>query len=150
EHVLPLAPLPIPAEEERPSDEALRASPAVALFTARALAQNPDLTVEPAIAAAICRRLDGLPLALELAAARVDVWPLPALLARLETRLPVLTAGARDAPDRQRTMRAAIAWSVDLVPAGEQTLFRRLAVFVGGFTLHAASALAGVGAPGGE
>jgi predicted ATPase/DNA-binding CsgD family transcriptional regulator len=150
EQVLPLAPLPIPAENDRPSDETLRASPAVALFTARALAQNPELTIDPAIAAAICRRLDGLPLAIELAAARVDVLPLPALLARLEKRLPLLTAGARDAPDRQRTMRDAIAWSVDLLLAGEQTLFRRLAVFVGGFTLHAASALASLGEPGGD
>jgi excisionase family DNA binding protein len=121
-------------------------SEAVRLFCARALALQEEfaLTAENApTVAAICRRLDGLPLAIELAAAYVKVVPLPVLLARLDQRLPLLTGGGRDLPIRQQTMRDAIAWSHDLLTPAEQVLFRRLAVFVGGCTLEAAEAVAG-------
>src|SRR5215213_3179221 len=144
EHLLPVPPLALPAAEaSAPADLAEVA--AVALFVARARAVRADfaLTAEngPAIGE-ICCRLDGLPLAIELAAARVAALPPPALLARLERRLPLLTGGPRDAPARLQTMRDAIAWSYDLLDPAEQTLFRRLAVFVGGFTLEAAEEVA--------
>src|SRR5262249_61538472 len=89
----------------------------------------------------ICRRLDGLPLAIELAAARTRLLDPPAMLARLQRRLPLLTGGARDAPPRQQTLRNAIAWSYDLLESKEQAAFRVLAVFVGGASLDAARAV---------
>jgi tetratricopeptide (TPR) repeat protein len=121
---------------------------AVRLFVERAGEAVSGFQLAPeqvATAAAICRRLDGLPLAIELAAPRVKVLPLPALLARLESRLPALADGPRDAPARLRTLRDAIAWSYDLLTPEEQTLFRRLSVFGGGWTLEAAEAVGGRG-----
>jgi predicted ATPase/class 3 adenylate cyclase len=145
EHEFPLLPLPLPAADHQPPLEDLAKVPAVALFVDLASATNPDFALSADNAAAvagICRRLDGLPLAIELAAARIKALPPAALLARLEQRLPLLTGGGRDLPARQRTMRDALAWSYDLLSLDEQTLFRRLAVFAGGFTLGAAEAVA--------
>jgi predicted ATPase/DNA-binding SARP family transcriptional activator len=105
---------------------------AVALFRERAPIADPEDAVRE-----VCRRLDGLPLAIELAAARTRVLAPAKLLERLEPRLPLLTTGARDVPDRQRTLHATIEWSYDLLSPSEQLLFGRLAVFAGGFTLEA-------------
>ena len=110
---------------------------AVELFVQRAAAVRSDFAANGEVAE-ICRRLDCLPLAIELAAARVKALSLPALLERLEQRLPLLAGGSRSAPERQRTLRATIAWSHDLLTQAEQDLFARLAVFAGGCTLEAA------------
>jgi predicted ATPase/DNA-binding CsgD family transcriptional regulator len=142
EHGVP--PLAVAAEGEPVSFDRVAGSPAERLFVARAQAVRQDFALTPEnapLVSAICRRLDGLPLAIELAAARVKILPPAALLGRLERRLPLLTRGGRDLPPRQRTMRDAIAWSYDLLPAAEQALFRRLAVFSGGCTLEATEAV---------
>jgi predicted ATPase/class 3 adenylate cyclase len=145
EREVAVAPLALPDDRVLPSRDVLAQIASVALFVQRAQAAQADfvLTAENAAAVgAICRRVDGLPLAIELAAARIKLLSPQALLARLEHRLPLLTGGARDAPARQRTLRDAIAWSYDLLPEEEQTLFRHLGVFAGGATLEAAEAVA--------
>jgi predicted ATPase/transcriptional regulator with XRE-family HTH domain len=131
----------LPNLTQLPAIGTLARIPAVALFVERAQAvlSHFTLTDENAAAvAAICVRLDGLPLAIELAAARSRLLSPERLLARLEQRLDLLTDGARDLPPRHQTLRATIGWSYDLLDAGQQTLFRRLSVFAGGFTLEAA------------
>src|SRR6266702_2831716 len=144
ERVVPVLPLALPDAEQLPDLETLAQVPAVALFVERVREVQPAFALTAANAQAIaeiCRRLDGLPLALELAAARSNVLPPEALLARLEHRLPLLTRGARDVPQRQQTLRNTIAWSYDLLDESDKALFRRLAVFVGGFTLEAVQAV---------
>ncbi|MDP9368760.1 MAG: NB-ARC domain-containing protein, partial [Chloroflexota bacterium] len=144
EHEYPVEPLVPPDPRGPRSAQALANNPAVTLFVQRAQAVAPSFALTDANAPAvaeICTRLDGLPLAIELAATRVKILSPQALLARLANRLSVLTAGAQDQPERLRTMRATIAWSHDLLVPEEQVLFRRLAVFVGGFDLEAAEAV---------
>jgi len=126
--------------EQRFPVEPLPDHDAVALFVERAYAVDPGFQPSPAVAE-ICRRLDGLPLALELAAARTSVLSAEDLLARLESALPILTGGARDVPERQRTLRATIEWSHQLLDEAEQRLFRRLSVFAGSFDLDSAEAV---------
>jgi predicted ATPase/class 3 adenylate cyclase len=137
-------PLAVPDMKRLPSVEALSRYGGVELFIQRALSVKPDFAVTsenaPAIAE-ISARLDGLPLAIELAAARVKLLPPQALLVRLESRLKLLTGGQRDLPERQQTLRSAISWSYDLLDEAEKTLFRRLSVFVGGCVLRAAEAI---------
>jgi predicted ATPase len=145
ERELPLAPLAVPAGADM-TIEALSASPSVRLFMERARAVRPGFVLGPRNAAAIaalCRRLDGLPLALELAAARVRALSPADILARLGERLDLLADPRSDRPDRQRTMEAAVAWSYDLLEPAQQAAFRRLSVFAGGSTLEAAEAVLG-------
>ena len=138
----PIAPLVLPDAAVPP--ETLGGSPAVQLFVERANATGAGLTLDagtaPAVAE-ICRRLEGLPLAIELAAARTRLLPPAALLDRLGRRLPVLAGGLHDLPARQQTMRDAIAWSYELLDEPEQALFRRMCVFTGGCTLDAAEVI---------
>ena len=143
EQVLPVEPLPLP-DEERPGLAVATTSEAVRLFIDRARAADPSFALTEGNAtavAALCRRLDGLPLAIELTAARVVVLPPEALLFQMSSRLPLLRDGPRDLPPRQQTVRDTIAWSYDLMVPEAQALFRRLAVFVGGFTLDAVAAV---------
>jgi len=149
EQLMPVLPLALPDPANPPQPAALGRVDAIALFVQRARAADPGFALTEANAAAVaevCARLDGLPLALELAAARLRSLSVEALLALLDRRLRVLTGGERDRPARQRTLRDALAWSHGLLSPAEQILFRRLAVFVGGFGLEAAAAVAGVDA----
>jgi predicted ATPase len=146
EREFPVDPLPVPREGPRISLEDALASPAVQLFVERAQAVKHGFALEESNAAdvaAICRRLDGLPLAIELAAARVRILAPAALLVRLDQRLKLLTGGARDLPARQQTLRAAIEWSHDLLPSPERALFARLSVFAGGCSFDTAEAVCG-------
>ncbi len=144
EHEFAVPPLAVPDLKHLPDAAALAQYEALELFTQRAQAVKPDFTVTSANAsavAAICVRLDGLPLAIELAAARIKYFPAQTLLTRLEQGLGVLAGGARDLPERQQTLRSTIAWSYDLLSPEEQKLFRRLSVFVDGCTLEANEAV---------
>jgi predicted ATPase/DNA-binding CsgD family transcriptional regulator len=144
EHEWAVPPLALPTPKDLPDLEALSQCEAVALFIQRAQAVKADfaLTAENAFAiAAICQQVDGLPLAIELAAGRSKLFSPQALLPRLRNRLKLLVGGARDAPLRQQTLRGTIFWSYDLLEEDEKTLFRRLGVFVGGCTLEATEAV---------
>ena len=144
EHEFAVSPLSLPDTTYLPDLVTLSQYEAVAMFIARAQAVKPTFQVTNANAPAvaeICIRLNGLPLAIELAAARIKMLPPQALLARLGQRFTLLTSKAQDVPARQQTLRNAIAWSFDLLDAGEQLLFRRLSVFVGGATTEAVEAL---------
>ena len=134
-------PLRLSAEQELPLEPLAREA-AVELFVSRAAATGRRIEADNTVGE-ICRRLDDLPLALELAAARVRLLSPPAMLQRLDESLSLLTGGARDLPERQRTLRATIEWSHDLLSPDEQAVFRRLSVFRGSFTLEAAEAIAG-------
>jgi predicted ATPase/class 3 adenylate cyclase len=144
EQAYPVPPLSLPDQKDANAPDYVAASEAVMLFVERAQAVNPSFAVTDANASVvveICRRLDGLPLAIELAAAPSRLLPPRALLARLERRLQLLKGGARDLPARQQTLRATIDWSYALLEAGEQALFARLAAFASGCTLEAAEAV---------
>ncbi len=144
EHEFPVPPLAVPNLKQLPEREALTRYAAVALFLQRARAIKLDFQLTNTNArtiAEICARLEGLPLAIELAAARIKLLSPQALLARLDRRFQVLAGGARDLPARQQTLRNTIQWSYDLLNTEEQRLFRRLSVFVGGCTLEAAETL---------
>jgi predicted ATPase/transcriptional regulator with XRE-family HTH domain len=140
----PVPPLAIPPGGGEPTATDIGSTPAVQLFVARTRQIRPEFDLRdgdaPAVAA-ICRRLDGLPLALELAAAHTKTLPPTALLARLGRRLPLLTRGYRDLPERHQALEATIAWSHNLLPPGDQRLFRRLAVFARGWSVDAATAV---------
>jgi predicted ATPase/DNA-binding winged helix-turn-helix (wHTH) protein len=144
EHEFPVPPLALPDSLSNPSLEVLSQYPAVALFLERAVAVKPDFQLNQENASAvteICARLDGLPLAIELAAARIKVLSPSSLRTRLKSRLQLLTGGSLDMPQRQQTLRAAIDWSYDLLKPAEQKLFRRLSVFVGGCNLEGMEAV---------
>jgi predicted ATPase/DNA-binding CsgD family transcriptional regulator len=144
EQEVAVPPLSMPDPRHLPDLAALAQYEAVALFLERAQTTKPDFHLTAANARTIveiCTRLDGLPLAIELAVTRIKLLPPQALLARLSSRLAVLTGATRDAPARQQTLRTTIEWSYDLLNAAEQRLFRLLSVFVGGCTLEAVEAV---------
>ena len=144
EQEYPVAPLALPDVERATRVDDLRDVESVALFIARARSARPEFALTEANAASIariCRRLDGLPLAIELAAARIKAFPPAELLRRLDERAPVLGPGPADAPARQRTLRETVRWSFDLLTPSARAAFARLAGFAGGFTFDAASAV---------
>jgi predicted ATPase len=146
EQIFSVLPLPLPDLAHLPPPDELAAQPTVALLLARTRAHTPAFQLNSSNAAdiaAICVRLDGLPLAIELAAARLKALSTRALLKRLDHRLAVLDSGPRDLPDRQRTLRAAIDWSYRLLDMHVQRLFEQVAVFAGGWTLDAAEEVCG-------
>jgi predicted ATPase/class 3 adenylate cyclase/tetratricopeptide (TPR) repeat protein len=146
EHTYPVPPLSLPDQASADTPD-VASSDAVALFAERAQAVDPSFAVTDANAPLlieICRRLDGLPLAIELAAARIRLLSSQALLSRLERRLGLLKGGARDLPARQQTLRATLDWSYELLEPEERTLFARLAVFAGGCSVEAAEAVCGL------
>jgi non-specific serine/threonine protein kinase len=146
EHELIVPPLEVPDRASSLSVLDIASSPSVQLFVDRARAVDPSFTLTEEIASAvaeICVRLDGLPLAIELAAARINLLPPAAILARLEHRLRLLTRGARDRPARHQTLRDAIGWSYELLGESERKLFARLSVFAGGCTVEAAESVCG-------
>ena len=146
EQECPVPPLAVPEEEARPTAASLAACESVRLFAERAAAAVPGFTLDdenaPAIAD-IARRLDGLPLAIELAAARVKLLPPQAILPRLDHSLGLLTGGRRDLPDRQQTLRATIAWSYDLLTEGARRLLATCSVFAGGASLEVIETVCG-------
>jgi len=147
----PVAPLALPDPAQRTAITAVARAPAVALFVERAQAVAPAFTLSEANAAtiaAICARLDGLPLAIELAAGRLSLMAPATLLAQLMHQLDLLNSGSRDLPAHQRTLRAAIGWSYELLPAQAQRLLRTLGVFAGGCTLEALAAVSDSAADG--
>ena len=148
EHEYPVPPLELPEAAAHPSFEQLAANDAVRLFAARAGAVDPEFQLDEDNAAAVaevCARLDGLPLAIELAAARSKLLPPETMSRRLDRALDLLVGGAQDLPGRQRTLRATLEWSHGLLTDDERTLFARLSVFAGGWTLDAAEAVCGGG-----
>jgi predicted ATPase/DNA-binding winged helix-turn-helix (wHTH) protein len=145
-HEFVVPPLAVPESAAQISLDALAENESVRLFTERARRANPNFSLSKENAesvAEICRRLDGLPLAIELAAARARIISPKSILEKLENRLQLLTGGAQDLPARQQTVRATVQWSFELLGEDEKRLFRRLAVFAGGFTFDAAEAVCG-------
>jgi predicted ATPase/DNA-binding XRE family transcriptional regulator len=150
EQEYPVPPLATPDPNEESPISEVEKQPAVTLFIQRARVADPHFTFDEESAPNVveaCYRLDGLPLAIELAAARIKLLPPQVLVGRLGHRLPLLTSGPQDAPARHQTMRATIAWSYDLLSPEAQTLFRRMAVFAGGCTLEAIEAVCAEGLP---
>jgi predicted ATPase len=147
EHSYPVPPLGLPDSKRHQTAAVLAQYEAIALFVQHAQAANPSFGLDEdnaSIIADICSRLDGLPLALELAAARMRLFKPAVMLEKLKNKLAVLTSGARDLPRRQQTIRSTIDWSYDLLDDAEKVLFARLGIFVGGWTLDSAESVCGV------
>jgi predicted ATPase/DNA-binding XRE family transcriptional regulator len=146
ERRVPLMPLPVPQSRDDYDPASMAENPSVALFVERAQSVRPDFSLTPENSrdvALVCARLEGLPLALEIAAARVALFTPQYILSTLERRLHALEGGPRDLPERQRALRNTIAWSYSLLSVGEQRVFNKLAAFVGGCTLEGAEAVCG-------